>query len=238
MSRPVAWALFVAAWLLSLTALAPMRWLGEPDAWRQAGVSATGATGTIWNGQLLGLSWGRHRLGDVDAGVAARSLLAGTLAIELAAQGARATLLAGRKRGLQAASGAWPLLLPTAAGPLPVSLSMDAVSAIFSGDRCVESGGQLRASITLPSAGNLVLSGTALCREGVAEANLLPAAGSPAIELLVQARADGGYRLTWTARGPDASLRQALELAGFAAGADGLVRVDEGSLADALAAQE
>ncbi len=239
MKRSVALGLFFAAWLVSLVVLTPMRWLGELELWRNAGLSASGATGTVWDGRLLGLASGSHLLGDVDAGLSAGRLLTGTVAIEVAADSARGELLLlGRERGLRAVSGGWPLVLQTRDGPLPLSLSLDAVSAVVRGGRCVEAGGTLEAVIILPAAGarvpRLALSGSPTCREGVVEAYLLPVSGAPAVELLVQARADGQYRLRWMARDPDPALRATLETAGFIAGAEGLSRVDEGSLADAF----
>ncbi|MBW8367388.1 MAG: type II secretion system protein N, partial [Arenimonas sp.] len=241
LNRSLALAFFVLAWLASLAVLAPMRWLGELDLWRNAGLSASGASGTIWNGRLLGLDAGSQPLGDVDAALSAASLLTGTVAIEFATDGSRGKLLLGRERGLRAVSGEWPLVVPTPGGPLQWALSLDAVSAVVRGGTCAEAAGGLEAVLTLPAAGSttppLVLSGTPVCREGVVEASLMPAPGSPAVELLVQIRADGQYRLVWLARDPDPGLRAALDAAGFIAGADGLSRVDEGSLAGAVAAQ-
>jgi len=240
--RSVALAVFVVAWLASLLVLAPMRWLGELDLWRTAGLSASGATGTLWEGRLLDVAAGSQRLGDIDAGLSAGSLLTGTVAIGLAADGRRGTLLLGRERGLRGASGEWPLALQTHDGPLPLLLSLDAVNAVVRGGRCVEAGGKVDAVITLPAAGaqapRLALSGSPTCRGGVVEARLLPTADSPAVELLVQAKADGRYRLVWVSRDPDPTLRAALELNGFIAGADGLSRVDEGLLSGAVAPQE
>ena len=238
MSRTQAAGLFFLAWLLFLVLLAPMRWLGEPKAWRDAGLSATGASGTVWNGRWRGVAAGPRRIGDVHASVSAAPLMTGTLAITLAADDAGGQLLLGRERGLRAASGAWPLILPAADGALPLALSLDGVSVVFQGGRCVEAAGKVDATITLPTAARLALSGVPACREGVAELNLLPEAGSPTIELLVQAKADGHYRMTWTARNPDPSQRRLLALAGFTAGINGLVRVDEGTLAAAMTAQE
>ena len=63
---------------------------------------------------------------------------------------------------------------------------------------------------------------------GVVEATLRPEAGSPAVELLVPARSDGHYRLTWTARAPDPALGLALGLSGFVATPEGMGRGDEG----------
>lgn len=242
MNRTVAVVVFVFAWLVSLVVLAPMRWLGELELWRNAGLSASGATGTLWDGRLLGLAAGSQPLGDVDAGLSAGSLLTGTVAIALAAGGRRGELMLGRERGLRGASGGWPLGLQTRAGPLELSLSLDAVSAVVRGGRCAEAGGKVEAVITLPGAGGqaprLALSGSPACREGVVEARLLPAAGSPAVELLVQVKPDGHYRLGWTARDPDPALRAALELTGFVAAAGGMSRVDEGWLGGAADAQE
>ncbi len=235
MNRPRAWLGFLLAWLACLVALAPMRWLGELDLWRNAGLSAAGASGTIWNGRLLGLRAGAHDLGDVDADVSALAALGGTVAITLLARDGRGELLLGRERGLRNASGEWPLALQTGHGPLRVSLALDDVSAVFRGGHCVEAGGELDAEISVSTAGNpvphLALSGAPTCREGVVEARLLPAPGSPAIELLVQARGDGRYRLTWVARAPDPALQAALAFAGFAAAPEGLSRIDEGRLA-------
>ena len=240
MKRSLAWLGFLLAWLACLVALAPMRWLGELDLWRNAGFSAAGASGTIWHGRLLGLRAGAQDVGDVHAEVSALAALGGTVAITLAARGGRGELLLGRERGLRDASGEWPLALRTAHGPLRVSLSLDGVSAVFRGGRCVEAGGEVDAEITAATAGSpaprLVLSGAPTCREGVVEARLLPAPGSPAVELLVQAKGDGHYRLTWVARAPDQALQTALALAGFTAAPEGLSRIDEGRLAgqDAL----
>jgi hypothetical protein len=234
-NRAVAWAGFSLAWLACLVALAPMRWLGEFDAWRNAGLSASGASGTIWNGRLLGLKAGTHGIGDVDAGVSALAALGGTAAISFAARDGRGELLLGRERGLRDASGDWPLALRTRHGPLRLSLSLDGVSAVFRDGRCVEAAGDLAAQITVAAAGSqaprLALSGSPTCREGVVEARLLPAPGSPAVDLLVQAKSDGHYRLTWVARAPDPALQAALALAGFTAAPEGLSRIDEGRLA-------
>lgn len=234
MKGRLALAGFVFAWLVSLAALAPMRWLGELDLWQQAGLSASGASGTVWNGRLLGLAAGSQTLGDVDAALSAASLLTGTVAIEFATAAGGGELLLGRQRGLRAVSGEWPLALQTQDGPLQLALSLDAVSAVVRGGVCAEATGTLGAVLALPAAGSttprLVLSGSPACREGVVEAKLLPAPGSPAVELLVQAKGDGHYRLTWLARAPDSALKGALALAGFTAAPEGMSRIDEGRL--------
>jgi general secretion pathway protein N len=239
--RSIAVVAFVVAWLVALVVLAPMRWLGELQLWQNAGLSASGATGTVWDGRLLGLAAGSQTLGDVDAGLSAGALLTGTVAIKFSGGGRRGELLLGREQGLRAASGESPLTLKTSDGTLQLSLSLDDASAIFRGDNCAEAGGKLDAVITLPGAGSqkprLALSGSPICREGVFEARLLPTPESPAVELLVQAKADGRYRLVWLASNPDPALRAVLELAGFIAAADGLSRVDEGWLAGAAATQ-
>jgi len=242
MTRTGALLVFTAVWLVCLVALAPMRWLGELDVWRDAGLSASGASGTIWNGRLLGVASGPRQWGDVRAGLSAGSLLGGTAAIALKADGASGELLLGRQRGLRAASGDFPLALRTTEGPVSLLLSLDAVSAVFRAERCFEAEGRVDAVVTLAAAGaqapQLALSGSPTCREDVVEVNLVPSAGSPAIALLVQAKADGNYRLHWTARAPDAALSAALGLAGFTTSADGMARIDQGRIGDADVDQE
>lgn len=235
MKRSLAWPTFIAAWLASLVALMPMRWLGELDVWRNAGLSANGASGTVWKGRLLGLKAGPHDIGDVDAALSARALFGGTAAVAFEAPDGRGELLLGRVQGLRAASGEWPLALATRHGTLRLVLSLDAVSAVFRGGRCVEAAGTLAATLAITSAGDqapsLAVSGEPRCRDGVVEAWLQPAPGSPPVELLLQARPDGDYRLTWTARAPDPALGLVLGLAGFTPSPEGMARVDEGRLA-------
>jgi hypothetical protein len=233
---------FVAACTVLLAATVPMRWLGELAVWRSAGLSATGATGTIWSGRLLGVASGAQALGDVEAGLSATALLAGTAAIGFQASAGRGTLLLGRQRGLRNASGQWPLTLRTAGASLPVLLKLQDATAVFRGAACHEASGRATATVALPAAvvqaPELVVSGALACREGVVEATLLPEPGSPAVELLVQARADGRYRLRWTARAPGPALEPALVLAGFTPSADGWVREDEGPRAAQANPQE
>ena len=233
---------FFAACTMLLAATVPMRWLGELAVWRSAGLSATGATGTIWSGRLLDVSSGAQRLGDIEAGLSAAALLGGTAAIEFEASTGRGTLLLGRQRGLRNASGQWPLTLHTAEAKLPAVLSLQEASAVFRGAACHEASGRVTATVALPAAvaqaPELVVSGALACREGVVEAALMPEPGSPAIELLMQARSDGRYRLRWTARAPGPSLEPALVRAGFTPSADGWVREDEGPLAAQANRQE
>lgn len=242
MSHRTAWACFIAAWLACLVALAPMRWLGELDFWQRAGLSATGASGTVWNGRLLGLASGGNEWGDVRAGLSPFALIGGTAALALESPRGRGELHLGRERGLRDASGEGLLALQTPQGPVTLALSLDAVTTIFRNERCSLAAGRLDAAVTLPAGATpsprLVLSGAPTCREGVVEVRLLPADGSPTVELLLQARHDGDYRLTWLARAPEPALAAALGLAGFTASPDGMVRVDEGGLSRPREVQE
>ena len=232
MRRYALWAAFIGAWLACLVALAPMRWLGELGIWRAGGISAAGASGTLWDGKLLGLKAGPGDVGDVAARLSLPALLGGTVAIAIEARDGRGELRLGRERGLREASGRWPLALQTPQGPLQLTLALDAVSAAFRGGRCFEAAGRIDAVLDAPAGSGqgprLELSGRPTCRGGVVEARLLPEAGSPAVELLVQAKSDGHYRLTWTARAPDPALGLALALSGFVATPEGMGRVDEG----------
>jgi hypothetical protein len=242
LKRPLALLVFAAAWLAFAVALVPMRWLGELSVWRNAGVSASGATGTIWNGQLLDVAMGSNVLGTVDAGLSAVSLLGGTAVLALRSDAGGAELRLGRERGLRKASGQWLGTLESPVGPLQLALSLDEFTAMFRAGSCFESGGNAQVQLAARTAPadwpTLVLSGTSRCREGVVEASLNPAPGSPAVELLVQAKADGSYRLTWTARSPDAALLRTLEALGFSAGPSGMSRVDEGRLGSRPAGQK
>lgn len=227
--------LFSVALLVALVATIPMRMLGTLAFLPNAGISAGAATGTIWHGQLLQVGIGAVDIGNVDASLSAWALLGGTTALRLSADAGTATVLSGRQQGVRAATGSWPLVLPTASGMIGMELQVSGLDAVFKAGRCVEAKGNVTVLLTLAAAsaaGGVPprLAGELECRDALAVARLVAESGQLPLEVTVEADGSGHYRLQWFAPDPAPEVRSLLALSGFQAGPGGMSRVDEGNL--------
>ncbi len=155
--------------LLGGVVLVPLRWV------LPAGVSAAGATGNLWRGQLRAAQWGGLGLGDLELRLAALPLLAGVARVSVAGPGLSGTLLLGRQRGVEALDGA-----PQLAGlPLPFAgLRLSRVDLLFGADGCVQAGGRMEVQMAAPNAA--MLAGTPVCDGADARVDLAGPDGVPA----------------------------------------------------------
>ncbi|NZA26596.1 type II secretion system protein N [Luteimonas sp. SJ-92] len=230
------------AWLFAL-ALPPMLGLSLPlrlalglSDLEQAGLGASAASGSLWQGRLHDARLHGRALGDVGVRLSPWPLLTGTR--ELVVRGAtlRASLLQGARRGIRDANGTLVLEDPGLAPGLAVVLDADAARLVFAGDACRSASGRIGLALH-PAAGGdplAVFEGTVACDGRAATVAWTPSgtAPGPFAGLRIDARLepDGAWRLrSVVPRVDDARDAAALELAGFRAGPAGWSRTDSGS---------
>ena len=222
---------FGGAFVLAAILFLPLQ-LVLPHLPLPPGLAAAGIDGSLWRGQLRGLSWRGAALGDVRAGLVPLPLLTGRQRVRLAGDQARLALETGRLRGIDGANGVLPL--PALHG-LGLRASLEDARLLFDGDGCREAGGRVRIEVALPGDAlpPLLLGGSPACQGRTG--TLVLATEDPAAPLGLEAslaiEADGGYSLQTLARSDDPAVRAVLLAAGFQDAPGGLSRVDAGRLA-------
>ncbi|HEX6376533.1 MAG TPA: type II secretion system protein N [Allosphingosinicella sp.] len=194
---------FLAALLLSLAALLPLRlaldWLGFADK----GLAARQADGSIWLGALADAHFGDLPLGDLGTRLRTLPLLVGRARLDVRQEsedGLRGGVSLSRHGfGIDDASGT--IRAPALAGLPPPALDLADLSVRFADGQCSSANGLVKARFAGELAGVPLaagFSGEARC-DG--PALLLPLASqSGADRLTVRLFADGRYRV-------DAALR-------------------------------
>jgi general secretion pathway protein N len=219
----------VGVTLLALLALLPLRVaLGTADLER-LGMTARKVSGTIWNGQVAGLTLNRQGLGNFQVRAEPLPLLLGRASmrfdrIEDGLQGPLSgTLLSGgTARGVKGLTGR--LATASLFAPVPVeALDFDQVSIVFRNGRCADASGNLTAVVGTrigPLDLTRGLSGPVSCEGDRVRARLASAGGSQSLQFTVGE--DGRYRAFLTIRGIAPEVAAALTLFGFQPGPDGL----------------
>lgn len=224
---------FVSVLVVALIARAPMS-AGLALAGLGDAVSVREVEGTIWNGRLVDASVGRIRLGDIRAGLAPATLLAGRPAIAVTAGGGavdlRGQVLAGGQSGVEDLTGTAPLALLGAPAPFDGSLVLKSLGFAFSGGSCRRAAGM--ASIEVSGLGDapFALAGQPACR---GDSLVLALGGERAgarVTVEVRLRADGRYRTEARVATGDEALAATLSAAGFDRAADGFRKITEGHL--------
>lgn len=218
---------FILAFAIALLALVPMRLALDWFNLGNRGLAAREVQGSVWYGALKETQFGNVGLGDMHAGLRGLPLLIGRARIAMNRDGAPgdpldgAATLTRNSFGFDDVDGR--LQLSGALGPLPLAqLDLGDVGARFENGLCVEASGTVRAGVSGDVAGVSLpggLTGTARCDAG---ALLLPLASQTGMESLeLRLFGDGRYRATVGIRSTDATLRDRMVAAGFAATASG-----------------
>lgn len=200
------------------------------------GIAAREVRGTVWSGRIDQLMLGNMPLGSVRAGLSPISLLMGRARFDIVrtrsvADDVTGALTVGFGRlGVDDVTGAVPLGRSFA--PLPVgSLTLEDVSAYYSGDRCGHAEGRVRARMAGQFPGlNLSqgLSGAIAC-DG--DALLLPLVSQSGLEKInLRIWRSGRYVAEMRVETADPTLTGALAQAGFAGIDNAQVLKVEGTL--------
>lgn len=224
----------LGVFMAALIALFPLRLaLGimGADRW---GVAARAVSGSIWWGGLGQFYAGEVPLGTVDAGLSPIQLLVGRARVDIIRKAGLPNDIAGAfsigwgRRGIDDVTGTLPL--GRAAAPLPIgAVTMEDVSARFSGESCAAAEGRVRVTVPGELAGlNLSqgLSGEPRC-DG--EALLLPLVSQSGMEKLdLRVMPDGRWKADMSVTSTDPSLGQKLGIVGFAPTNGGYAMAVEG----------
>lgn len=208
--------------LFGLVLFMPMRIALGLAGLERVGVAARDVRGSIWSGRIDQLMLGTMPVGSVQAALSPVSLLMGRARIDIWRRQGSVDDLAGAltvglgRVGIDDVTGAVPLGRSFA--PLPIgSLTMEDVTAYFSGDRCGHAEGRVRAQMAGQFPGlNLSqgLSGVASC-DG--EALLLPLVSQSGLEKInLRIWRSGRYVAEMRVETADAGLADALAKVGFA----------------------
>lgn len=228
--------ILIAALVLGAILFLPMRVALGLAGLDRVGLSARDVTGTMWSGRIDQLMLGDMALGTVRAGLSPWPLFVGRARFDIVRANGAPDDLAGAitmgfgRVGIDDVTGTVPLGRSFA--PLPVgSLTLEDVSAYFTGDICGHAEGRVRAHMAGQFPGlNLTqgLSGVAAC-DG--EALLLPLVSQSGLEKVnLRLWRSGRYAAEMRVETADPALAAALGLAGFRAAGNALVLTAQGSL--------
>lgn len=191
---------------------------------RDSGLSARAATGTIWSGTLSDAQLAGLPLGDTRVGLLPLALLTGQARLQFVGARLRGTLVATPTAfGITHAIG--PVDAAVRVKPLPVAqLVLDDATVQFSGKRCTDASGNVRAvvggdigGITLPGG----MTGTIRCDGHLL---LLPLVGQSGMERLdIRIDSEGKWRAEFIVRAADQATVAKLAAAGFLPGPSGYI---------------
>ncbi|MGY0557273.1 MULTISPECIES: type II secretion system protein N [unclassified Lysobacter] len=238
MSRRALALSFLLALALMLLATLPLR-LGlaagsgiDPDA---LGLSADGASGSIWSGRLRSVEWRGQTLGDATLALEPLSLLLGVQRLELATSDLSVDLLRGRRIGIDHIDGPLQLDIDRPLPGLVARLSFENASLVFAGGRCQKAAGALKAELVVPGLAEPIrLQGPVRCDGDAGSIALaaIPAPDAPRVEAVLDIESNGHYRLQSRVQPAGALTGLALQVAGFRDTPAGLVRTDSGQWMD------
>ena len=238
MSRRTLALSFLLALALMLVATLPLRLVLaagpgiDPGA---LGLSADGASGSIWSGRLRSVEWRGQALGDATLALDPLSLLRGVQRLEMATSGLSADLLRGRRSGIDHVNGQLQLDIERPLPGLVADISFDNANLVFSGGRCQKGGGAIEAELVVPGLAEPIrLQGPVRCDGDAGSIALasIPAPDAPRVEAVLDIESDGHYRLQSRVQPAGVLTGLALQAAGFRQTPAGLVRTDSGQWTD------
>jgi general secretion pathway protein N len=223
MTRVRAICLFGVILIVALIVLCPLGAGIALSGLDKTGLTARGASGTIWSGSLTDASFGPVSLGDLKTGLRPLALLAGRAEFGMSGNAGEGRLIAAH--GLTGiAQVAAKLNVAQAFAPLSLdSFSLNEVTVTFSGDRCVSADGRVRATFSgeLGRTELAVLTGTARCDAGEL---ILPLVSQSALQrLTLRISGQGQWRAVLAVRTTDPATIAKLASNGFAPLAGGYV---------------
>lgn len=191
---------------------------------KDSGLSARMASGTVWSGMLHDAQLGGLPLGDTRIALLPLPLLTGQARLRFAGSKLSGTLVAA-PGGFGIAHATGPIDAAVRLKMLPVTqLVLDNATVQFSGNRCAQAAGTVRAMVG-GDVGGIALPGgmTGLLRcDG--RALLIPLAGQSGMErLTLHIEGDGKWRAEFSVRAADQATIAKLANAGFVQGASGYV---------------
>lgn len=226
---------FLAALMLCLTALFPLRlaldWLAMSDR----GMTAREARGTIWFGVLAETQLGPVRMGDANVRLRMLPLLLGRARLDLGRPDETQPLALGldiERHGFGVHDAGGRLATDPGALPLPVlAVDLTDVSVQFRDGLCVHAEGLVAtrmggdvAGIALPP----TMTGTARCAGGALQIPLVGQSGMERIDLRIAG--DGSYRAEVSLKPSDEAMRARLNASGIRPSASGYALVLGGTL--------
>lgn len=224
MTRRTRIALAVAATLIMLITLLPLSVTLPVVMPRNSGLSARAATGTIWSGTLHDAQLAGLPLGDTQIGLLPFALLTGQARLQFVGAKLRGTLVA-TPGGFGVAHGNGPIDAAVRLKPLPVAqLVLDDTTVQFSGTRCAEAKGNVRAVVGGDIGGVSLPGGMTGALRCDGKELLVPLVGQSGMERLsVHIQGDGKWRAEFLVRAADEANAAKLAAAGFTAGPTGYV---------------
>jgi general secretion pathway protein N len=222
--------LFLVVTAATGLALAPLgaalRWAGA----ERLGLSAAEATGAIWDGELRDARYGPLRLGDLEARLDPRALLAGRLRLHTRSEagafaGVASWTASSDERGVDAATGDLALGFIRLPVPLSGPARLEDVSVRFKDGRCAAAAGQVSAA---SAAG--ALTGRLACANGALTAPMQGSTPFGQTRLVLSVEGDGRYRAQTRVMAPNPATAASLRLAGFVDVGGAMERRDEGRL--------
>ncbi len=232
MSRRRLALLFVAALMLMLLVLLPLRLaLGAADL-AALGLTARDVAGPVWSGRLRAATLQGHPLGDVGVALRAWPLLLGVRQVRLSAPDLSVEVLSGRQVGIEDASGQIAIDRIDSLPGLDLKLRLADVDLRFADGQCVQANGTVRAEVRFDGAAPVQLEGPVRCNGESGELALTATAG-PGLnraQATLSVAADGRYQLVSQVDPTDDATSAALQLAGFQQTPAGLSRIDSGHL--------
>lgn len=215
---------FLAAFVVALLALLPMRlgidWLGL----NTRGLAAREVEGSVWFGALKEAQFGSVALGDVHAGLRGLPLFLGRARVAMQRDAGTpddvfdgAATVTRNGFGFDDVDGR--LQLAGAFGPLPLTeVEIGDVTAHFQNGRCVRAAGTVRAAVAGDIGGGIALpgglTGTARCDGGALLLPLVSQSGTESLD--IRLFGDGRYQAQVLMRSTDITLRDRFTSAGFA----------------------
>ncbi len=201
----------------------PMRWIIEAATGTESQITASGASGTIWSGQIHELQFGQLNVGTIDAGLDPIGLFTGNLRFWFDRSGANGESplsgsIATGIGGLDLANVNGSISLGAGvAGLGSARVEFDELAFTFSSGKCREASGAVKlvpeSSIFVALGVQSGLLARVRCdRDGL----YIPFASASAMERVnVRMSADGRFAATLGLEQPDAEIAPVLSLAGF-----------------------
>ena len=226
--------LFLVCLVAGLVAFAPLSFAMRSSGIAGQGIGWQQARGSVWSGQVTGLTWKRQPLGSVNIESSIARLVSGQPLHEArwngpAGQGRALVTLQGQAVEVRDLSASFPVdrigkLDPALAG-LGSTVRLSKARLVMRGSRCLEAEGTVTTDLARLAATAFdrdwpVLTGPLSCEQGEPVARLTGTADDGTV-LALSGRPSDGLRLELET--PDPDVRAILQASGFQADGNKLV---------------